>query len=361
MSTDPQQHDTSAHGKSLDNISNSSNNKAITLPLEDIRESIFSIVNALNVRPSSAKQGEFTSPFVLEDDILRRLNNRSEAILSDLSVFPGSRMQFHVTVYESENVSQSYDDFDRFLNNAGDDGNITKLTATWEQRTSNPFGAMSQINVTFVTNKSEANNILKPFLKPEPKIFISISGYNDRWVSQSYSSLYAIIRASFYGGIYAPLVLLRHTFVNAVCVIFVASYLFIKYSSEIRHASQNKNLIYAFGDNYDVKQILKIIHQSSDISEKIDIIARLLVGSVEGTELFGLYAVICLALLFAMSVSGFPTALLVPRSFIAIGLAKTFFSRYEAVFKFAVFTCLFSLFLGVLVVPWAKAFLGMPS
>lgn len=283
----------------------------------------------------------FSFPFYVDESILEKLNDFSKEKLSEIPL--EDTVEFKSETRFSDHSTKRFDNFTTFLKKAGDKKDPERIILLWNRFSLDEKGEpiAGAIQVAFITEKKMENQESAPGDFHHAAIEVTISGSNELWVERTYGDIVAYVEATKLSGIYRPLWIFRNKwFIHILSQVIGFAGFFIGVDQSSKFFKRDMNLT--------KEQVLENIVNSPNIDKKIDLFAsQVLTPSFSpwwepiiimgcGGITFAVSFYICLGLLPKLT----------PRSFIAIGLASIRFRSHQNVFKFLVFTLLFS---GILV------------
>jgi hypothetical protein len=207
----------------------------------------------------------------------------------------------------------------------------------WKQRLAEPFGVNIIVSTSFITEKKLETAELGLFDYDIASMSLEVHGHTDEFVESCFDKLSHFMNSAKLAGIYTPLLIFR----NKVVVYIISNSLALA-SMFVIQTIASRRLESSY---YNTKEkIVNNIISNKDINAKIDALAAAMLTPEQSPWWYivaelGLGAV---AFVSTLSILMLCLPMLVPRSYINIGLAKSFYTQRENVFRFIIFTVLLS-------------------
>lgn len=290
-------------------------------------------------KPSQRRAKLFPNAFEVDEELIRKLDNRARAELEKLKHFTeGQDVTFSALVRFEDFATQEYDNLTQLFDAAGEKRDPESVLLSWELDLFRPAKGVAKIEVAYVTEAAMTTEEFSLFSPGHnrAKMEVEVGGPTSDWTEATYSNVYPIVEVAKLGGIYAPLLWFRRD-----GVVWASSFV-LAILSQTGVAALIARLRSAQRNVDRVSDVLSRQTLEQKFTRFVEIIFSTDTGF--GSFLLGILPVLVFLGFLALGYFVFPK--LVPRSTIALGLASRRIARYRNVFNFIVFNLIL---LGVLI------------
>jgi hypothetical protein len=277
----------------------------------------------------------FPFPFFVDETFLRKLDS---AIRERLALVPSRQSIDFTSETRFQDLSAvRFDEFEAFLQKAGDKKDPERVELTWGKFSLTDQGDViaGRIEIQFVTEKRLHTQDLAPGEFNYASVRLTASGAHQDWTEQTFLNLVPYIETTKLGGIFKPLWFFRNKwFILALSHVlsWIGFFVGVHFASDLLRGEMRLTR----------GEVLNKLTADTNIAAKIDMLARELLSPSqspwwEPIVVIGAGA-ITFALIFIAGQGLLPK--LAPNSSVAIGLANIRARRNLNTFKFIVFTLL---------------------
>lgn len=302
---------------------------------KNIQEVFLSVIHNIGFkRRSIYEKGKlFPKAFEITDEHISDLDRRVRKHFGDFDSNSDYEIYFEAEVTFPDLTRCKFLTFEDTVREAGHVKDPSAMTLTWQRLLMEPIASIAVIEVELNTEKpldTEELGLLEHHLA---SMEITVAGPEKKWVENVFKDIEPIFEAAIISGIYKPLLLFRNKTIVHYSGILLSSVTYflsmIFVQRQLGGESKSK--------------LLSDILSKVTVEEKINQLSRALFLQEESIINLALSfgaGLIVMALTMLTCYVFLPK--LVPRSVIAVGLAKTRFLQYQNAFRFIVFTLIVS-------------------